>query len=55
MGQNKRNRAKTRQNDAIQPKIRLKLFQNDPRQTKFTQNDPKQAKISPKLTQVISN
>ena len=55
MGQNKQNRAKTWQNDAIQPKIRLKLSQNDPRQTKFPQNDPKQAKISPKLTQVISN
>ena len=38
MGQNKQNRAKTWQNDAIQPKIRLKLSQNDPRQTKFTQN-----------------
>ena len=36
-------------NNRIQPKIKHKLTQSGPKQTKLTQNDPQRAKIKPKL------
>ena len=50
MIQNKPNTAKTRQNNALQSKIRLKPFQNK-KQSKVNQIDPKQPHISQNKSQ----